>query len=90
MCLAVVCVEDGLSQIQSQLLVDLVLRKITIANTVYMHMVYLAVALIWWFGESHKYCQIKCTPLILGCKLGFLSIQYLIKTTNYKSRQLHF
>ena len=24
--------------------------------------VYLVVALIWWFGETHLYRQIKCTP----------------------------
>ena len=37
-----------------------------------VYVVYLAVALIWWFGESRKYRQIKRTPL--GCKHGFLSI----------------
>ncbi len=36
-----------------------------------VYMVYLAVVLIWWFGKSCRYRQIK-----LGCKHGFLSIQY--------------
>ena len=30
-----------------------------------IYMVYLVVALIRWFGESHKYRQIKCMPFRL-------------------------
>ena len=30
-----------------------------------IYVVYLAVALIWWFGESRRYRQINCTPFRL-------------------------
>ena len=39
-----------------------------------IYMVYLAVALIWRFGESCIYCQIKCMPFRL--QAWALSIQY--------------
>ena len=38
-----------------------------------IYVVYLAVGLIWWFSESHKYHQINVCHL--GSKHGFLSIQ---------------
>ena len=36
-----------------------------ILNTVHVYMIYLAVALIWWFGKSHKYHHIQYTPFML-------------------------
>ena len=35
------------------------------SNDATVYMVYLAVALIWRFGESRLYRQIKCTPFRL-------------------------
>ena len=43
------------------------------------YVVYLAVALIWRFGESHKYRQMKCTPFRLQAWVSFHTV---LKTAN--------
>ena len=66
-----VCLEDA------QIPITNVFEDLYVA-ILYMHVVYLAVILIWQFGEAHEDHQINCTTLSshLCCNHGFLSTQY--------------